>query len=76
LILCLSIKDVQLFGTTHYWNYLENIDQCLPGAEAKEIIRTVKELYKGNIARGRVFIRLALNQGKNFQLHINFGRKK
>lgn len=53
--------DLGLFGTTYPWHYIENLDKCLPGAE-KDIIKRVKETNKGNIGRGRVFLRLCLNE--------------
>jgi hypothetical protein len=50
-------------GTTCPWNYLENLDKCLPGPEIKEVIRRIKTFNGGNLGRGRVFIRLTLNEG-------------
>jgi len=58
-----GLKDVSLLSTTFIWNYLENLDKCLPGPEAKEVIRKIRELNKGQLGRGRVFIRLTLNEG-------------
>jgi len=63
-----SFSDLSLFGTTHYWNYLENLDQCLPGVEAREVLRAVKELQKSSVGRGRVFILLALNRGNSGEI--------
>jgi len=59
-----GIKDVSTFGTgTYFWSYLESLPQCLPGSEAKEVIRVVKATIGGNLGRGRVFLRLSLNEG-------------
>eukprot|EP01114_Cavostelium_apophysatum_P015670 TRINITY_DN4321_c0_g1_i1.p1 TRINITY_DN4321_c0_g1~~TRINITY_DN4321_c0_g1_i1.p1 ORF type:complete len:409 (+),score=100.54 TRINITY_DN4321_c0_g1_i1:86-1312(+) len=58
-----GIRDTALFGTTHFWSYLEQLDRCLPGPEVKDVLRKVKECSKGNIGRGRVFLRLTLNEG-------------
>jgi len=63
LILNDGLKDISLFGSTFFWNYLENLDKCLPGPVAKNILGKVKEINKGNLGRGRVFIRLTLNDG-------------
>jgi len=59
-----GIKDVSLFGTgTYFWSYLENLDKCLPGADVKSLIKKVKDTISGNLGRGRVFIRVTLNDG-------------
>jgi len=57
-----GIKD-GLFGTTYFWNYAENLDKCLPGTEGKELLKRIREFSKGSIGRGRVFVRLTLNEG-------------
>jgi len=59
-ILSHGLKDVSFFGTTYLWNYLENIDKCLPGTQ--KTLKIVKELSKTDIGRGRTFIRVAMNE--------------
>jgi hypothetical protein len=55
--------DINLFGSTHFWNYIEQLNKCLPGPEIKDLIRRVKECGRSSVARGRIFIRIALNEG-------------
>jgi hypothetical protein len=58
-----------IFTGTHFWNFLENLDQCLPGNEAKEVLKKVRETAKTPHGRGRVFIRLSLNEGNFIIIH-------
>lgn len=55
-------KETSVFSNTSLWNYLEQVTDCLPGTQAKETIKIIKEAQKGNLGRSRVFIRLTLNE--------------
>jgi hypothetical protein len=55
-------KEVSVFSSTSLWNYLEQVTECLPGTQAKETIKEIKDIQKGNLGRSRVFIRLTLNE--------------
>eukprot|EP01116_Phalansterium_solitarium_P019977 TRINITY_DN5764_c0_g1_i1.p1 TRINITY_DN5764_c0_g1~~TRINITY_DN5764_c0_g1_i1.p1 ORF type:complete len:610 (+),score=192.92 TRINITY_DN5764_c0_g1_i1:183-2012(+) len=61
-ILSHDMKDTSVFSKTTFWDFLENLPKCLPGMEAKTFIALVKDLNKGSLGRGRIFIRMALNE--------------
>lgn len=56
----LGSSDVSIFGKTTPWDYLERLTSCLPGTDA--FISAVKDSSRSSIARGRVWVRLALNE--------------
>eukprot|EP01117_Protostelium_nocturnum_P008524 TRINITY_DN3058_c0_g1_i1.p1 TRINITY_DN3058_c0_g1~~TRINITY_DN3058_c0_g1_i1.p1 ORF type:complete len:398 (-),score=109.03 TRINITY_DN3058_c0_g1_i1:189-1382(-) len=62
-----GLNALSLFSTTFFWNYLEELDQCLPGNEIKDSIKQVKLISGTGVGRGRVFIRKMLNEGSLFE---------
>lgn len=47
--------DIALIGKTVFWEYLENLEDCMPGGD--RFIREIKSLALFDVARGRLFIR-------------------
>ncbi|GAM19157.1 hypothetical protein SAMD00019534_023320 [Acytostelium subglobosum LB1] len=60
-ILSDGLKDVNFIGQTYMWDFLQNIYKCLPNT--KDVVELSKDCSKSACGRGRVFIRLALNDG-------------
>jgi hypothetical protein len=58
-ILQIGLKDIAIFGTTTVWDYLEEIRECLPGAE--KLVDRIKSIQKTDMGRARAFIRIGLN---------------
>jgi len=56
-----NLKDVNFIGQTLMWDFLQNLPKCMPGTT--EIVELAKDCSKTSLGRGRVFIRLALNEG-------------
>jgi hypothetical protein len=50
-----SITDIALLGTTVFWDYLENLEDCMPGGD--KFIRDIASISMFDVARGRLFIR-------------------
>eukprot|EP01132_Coremiostelium_polycephalum_P011211 gene11211-13736_t len=61
-ILSNNLKDVNFIGGTFMWDFIQNLPKCLPGTS--KIIELSKDCSKTSIGRGRIFIRLALNDGE------------
>eukprot|EP01133_Synstelium_polycarpum_P012613 gene12613-14803_t len=48
-------------GQTVMWDFLQNLPKCLP--DTARIIELSKDCSRSSVGRGRIFIRLALNEG-------------
>jgi hypothetical protein len=59
-MLDLGLKNVAFFGSTTPWHYLQHVAHCLPGTDA--FVTQVKELATTDWGRGRIAIRIALNE--------------
>ena len=57
----LYFAEVVFFGQTLPYDYIQNLPKCLP--HSPKIVEQSKQLGKTVVGRGRVFIRLALNEG-------------
>jgi len=55
-----GLKDIAFIGTTTYWDYLEFLPKCLPSTHY--FITRVKDTMYGPCARGRIWIRMSLNE--------------
>ncbi|EGC34200.1 hypothetical protein DICPUDRAFT_153601 [Dictyostelium purpureum] len=60
-ILSNELKDVNFLSSTTMWDFLQNLPQCLP--DTGRNVELAKDCTKTSIGRGRVLIRLALNDG-------------
>eukprot|EP01114_Cavostelium_apophysatum_P000682 TRINITY_DN10620_c0_g1_i1.p1 TRINITY_DN10620_c0_g1~~TRINITY_DN10620_c0_g1_i1.p1 ORF type:complete len:784 (-),score=199.12 TRINITY_DN10620_c0_g1_i1:180-2531(-) len=56
-----GLRDVSVFRTTRIWHYLKRLKHCMPGT--KEVLRNIKDHARTDLGRGRMFFRVALNEG-------------
>ncbi|PRP85234.1 hypothetical protein PROFUN_07004 [Planoprotostelium fungivorum] len=56
-------ENVSMFATSSAWYWLEQLDECLPGSEVKEMITLIRSTASTTFGRTRVFLRYTLNQG-------------
>mmetsp|Transcript_26502 Transcript_26502/g.36942 ORF Transcript_26502/g.36942 Transcript_26502/m.36942 type:complete len:206 (-) Transcript_26502:30-647(-) len=59
-ILSHGLIDTAIFGKTYFWAFVKNIDECLPSTQA--IVTAVCSATRSSCGKGRVFLRLVLNQ--------------
>src|SRR5262245_43925467 len=58
-----GLKDIAFFGRTMIYHFFAHLTDCLPNAAGlRQLMRVLKEHARTDLGRGRLFLRLALNE--------------
>ncbi|KAL6067256.1 Differentially expressed in FDCP 8, variant 2 [Balamuthia mandrillaris] len=60
-VLSHGLNNTAFFGTSCFWSYVQHLESSLPGTGT--IVKTAKKLGRSDLGKGRLFLRLALNEG-------------
>tara|TARA_R110002050_G_scaffold42687_5_gene102637 strand:+ start:254 stop:874 length:621 start_codon:yes stop_codon:yes gene_type:complete len=59
-ILSHGLRDTAVFGKTYFWNYVKNLNVCLPSTSST--LESIRDMTSSTCGRGRLFLRMALNE--------------